>query len=1172
MVKGASFLIFLAISSMMWARDSDRNSKQLPTADTEANIDGAKQIYSVSLHAGEFLHIKLDKEGVNVVLELRNPSGKILVTQNNPNGAEGLEYLSWIATESGPHSLTISCFDSASCKGSYIIGSSRTLIATHLNRRTVEIENLYRHTLQLFNSTDEHSQTLGYGQLSNRLNDWEELRDSYMTGLINRLIQAHIRLQPKPSLAGPAQGYSSQNRFNGYPIRVPIKYGERLQLKVHVKAGEALRVEVDEHNAYVSLAIGRETEPNQVQVLVQSHYGAGIGRETATYIPKEDGEYWIVVEPEPEYQVGKDAWFDLIPYIAPTVTSSDRDRMAAETLLFQAYLYRHKETTADPTKELPVLINARQLWHAIGDTYWEAFCDERLGQLYSDSQSFDESLEADASALRLFQENSSLAEAAGVARELAETYSYLGDMDATGSYMREARDLWKQTGNNKAEASVLAQYCGYSVLFEDEKEQDSCFNEALGLVHDEEDRFEEAIVSNDYGLFLMSNGHPQQALLAFKQSLSRAGDQADDDFVLVVNTNIANAELQAGGGRTNLLDDLFGMLGMAMLRNDPSLEAGIFRSLSAVASKNNETSLAIFYAKESVDIYQRQRSEIGKLSEREQKTFLLSSGQSYRFLADLLIQSHRPREAQEVLNQFKNEQLFDFRAVEDSPALLHPISMTSAEEASASQLNEQESRIKDLGKRYLALGVESRQISKELQLSPDEQAEYERVSASTKASLASHLSLEHSLEEQFHSNPAESAQESSDTQTLQEHIRTMEKATGHPVVAIYTLLNGDNLEEIVVTKDDIQAVKSSIDGEQLSELIIQYWSLLQSDLYDPIMMASKLYDSIVKPIERMLPIEGSTILWSLDRNLRYIPPAALFDGRRYLVERYNNVLFTRDDLLNDASSLGAQSRGIGFGSSDAHAIEQDGRTIEFDALPGVLPELRSIFKVPGNSEGIVQGEIFSNKKFTKENLVSALSSRKPIVHLASHFSFEPGNETRSFLLLGDGNTISMEEMESHSGLFDGVELLTLSACDTAAQRPDATGTEIDGFAELAQRLGAHAVLATLWAAADDSTPTFMKEFYGLLLSSGHIPRAEALRRAQLSLLKGQIKGVAQHSNRGHNLVMVVPSVGKTKKRGGSNDSEVLISESDAPRFKASSNRPFAHPFYWAPFVLFGEWM
>jgi len=36
----------------------------------------------------------------------------------------------------------------------------------------------------------------------------------------------------------------------------------------------------------------------------------------------------------------------------------------------------------------------------------------------------------------------------------------------------------------------------------------------------------------------------------------------------------------------------------------------------------------------------------------------------------------------------------------------------------------------------------------------------------------------------------------------------------------------------------------------------------------------------------------ATLLWSLDDALRYLPMAALYDGRHYLVERFNNVLFT----------------------------------------------------------------------------------------------------------------------------------------------------------------------------------------------------------------------------------------------------------------------------------------
>jgi len=49
--------------------------------------------------------------------------------------------------------------------------------------------------------------------------------------------------------------------------------------------------------------------------------------------------------------------------------------------------------------------------------------------------------------------------------------------------------------------------------------------------------------------------------------------------------------------------------------------------------------------------------------------------------------------------------------------------------------------------------------------------------------------------------------------------------------------------------------------------------------------------------------------------------------------------------------------------------------------------------------------------------------------------------------------------------FGGVDLLTLSACDTASGGTGANGKEVEGFAVLAQRKGAKAVIATLWPVA-----------------------------------------------------------------------------------------------------------
>jgi CHAT domain-containing protein len=92
----------------------------------------------------------------------------------------------------------------------------------------------------------------------------------------------------------------------------------------------------------------------------------------------------------------------------------------------------------------------------------------------------------------------------------------------------------------------------------------------------------------------------------------------------------------------------------------------------------------------------------------------------------------------------------------------------------------------------------------------------------------------------------------------------------------------------------------------------------------------------------------------------------------------------------------------------------------------------------------------------------------------------------------------------------------LSACQTA----DGDRRAALGLAGVAVRSGARSTLATLWPVDDRSTSLLMVQFYQQLSQPNHT-RAEALRQAQIALLK-------------------------------------------QPNFR--------HPFYWAPFILVGNWL
>ena len=121
--------------------------------------------------------------------------------------------------------------------------------------------------------------------------------------------------------------------------------------------------------------------------------------------------------------------------------------------------------------------------------------------------------------------------------------------------------------------------------------------------------------------------------------------------------------------------------------------------------------------------------------------------------------------------------------------------------------------------------------------------------------------------------------------------------------------------------------------------------------------------------------------------------------------------------------------------------------------------------------------------------------------------------------------LTIAQIAAIPNFFAGVELLTLSACQTGVssrRQEDNQGVEVESLGVLAQRKGASAVIASLWEVADFSTSKLMVEFYKCHAAATAVSKAEALRQAQLDLL-------------------------------------------------LKPNAEYSHPFYWAPFVVIGNW-
>jgi CHAT domain-containing protein len=204
--------------------------------------------------------------------------------------------------------------------------------------------------------------------------------------------------------------------------------------------------------------------------------------------------------------------------------------------------------------------------------------------------------------------------------------------------------------------------------------------------------------------------------------------------------------------------------------------------------------------------------------------------------------------------------------------------------------------------------------------------------------------------------------------------------------------------------------------------------------------------------------------------------------------------------------------------------------------------------------GVLPGVVKLDEQFTQETMLTQLRQRPKVVHIASHFQFSPGNETNSGLLLGDGTFLSLAQIKSLPNIFGGVDLLTLSACNTATGGSGANGKEVEGFGVLAQRQGAKAVVASLWPVADRSTKELMQDFYRSREARNGESKIAALREAQLKLLRGEIT--------------VDPTQAAIRQI---THEDTKPEEAKRPLFKLDPKAPFAHPYYWAPFILIGNW-
>ena len=221
--------------------------------------------------------------------------------------------------------------------------------------------------------------------------------------------------------------------------------------------------------------------------------------------------------------------------------------------------------------------------------------------------------------------------------------------------------------------------------------------------------------------------------------------------------------------------------------------------------------------------------------------------------------------------------------------------------------------------------------------------------------------------------------------------------------------------------------------------------------------------------------------------------------------------------------LTAATRGLGLDSAVTDATGQSSTStdpIQFSRLAGTRIEAEQIARLTRSSGA--QADLWLDLAANEDEVKTREIQRYRVLHVATHGILDAMRPQFSGLVLSQvGNKNDEDGFLRTSEIFNvklGVPLVMLSACETGLGKVK-RGEGVMGLTRAFMYAGSPTVGVTLWSVADKPTAELMTEFYRHYLGPNSSP-STAMREAQLAMISG---------------------------------------------------KKYSSPFYWAPFVLVGDW-
>lgn len=573
----------------------------------------------------------------------------------------------------------------------------------------------------------------------------------------------------------------------------------------------------------------------------------------------------------------------------------------------------------------------------------------------------------------------------------------------------------------------------------------------------------------------------------------------------------------------------------------------IYQSIAIFFYDEHELELAIAFYKKAVNYY-----ELSKVSTSDALAIEIFSDReidAYRNLSRLLLNKNRILEAQRVLDLLRYQEIESFLqrtrgnektssgiVLSQEESHLVRLILESDSDTNLSKILESDefnillASIRDLGVNSEVPGLENDSVQLENKNSVFLQVLMQDNSTEIILSFSNNIAVDSLFKISQIVNFENSLQVAIQIAHVLLNSRT-------------SLSNHENIEGLPIVPDlpNFGTLRFVIEANSrnISDLVFDARKDLTSAVSEPRESLQKIYDLLIAPIRPVLDAaEIDTIIYSPDSILRYIPLAALHDGEQYLVENFaiNHVTAVSLTDLNTSPSQDPNIVAGAFVNGQHTVTTIDGENYSYGGLPGTDTELQNIEALFGNN-----AVTFRDNAFSKSAIETRLDNAN-ILHLATHAQFVPGIPFHSFVLFGNGEHVTFEDLRDWK--LPNTELVVLSACETGIDSVSRgeNGIEILGFSYLMQEAGADATLSSLWRVDDSATQQLMSAFYARLKSGES--RAQALRQAQIAAIRN----------------------GTESDRDSQGRCAIDVCFDDDATIDSTTD----HPYFWSPFILIGN--